>query len=116
MPVVTFVKQDITIEVPKGANLRLLALEHGVDLYVFPSNLLNCRGRGLCGTCRVKVDDLRALSPRTLTDERKCGWEGKNYRLACQSQVLDNMRVETNPRRVLGWMNHSTYERMKGNR
>jgi ferredoxin len=115
MPVVTFIKQEITVEVPQGANLRLLALKHNLDLYLFPNNLLNCRGRGLCGTCRVRVDDPRALSLRTLTDERKCGWEGKNYRLACQSQVLDNLRVETNPRKISGWMNHPTYERMKEN-
>lgn len=114
MPVVTFVKQDMTVEVPEGANLRLVALEHSIDLYLFPNNLLNCRGRGLCGTCRVKVDNPRALSPRTLAAERKCGWEGKSYRLACQSQVLDNITVETNPRKILGWMNHPTYERMKG--
>ena len=113
MPVVTFIKQDITVEVPKGANLRLMALDHGIDLYLFPKNLLNCRGRGLCGTCRVKVDDPHALSSRTLADEKKCGWEGKNYRLACQSQVVDNVVVETNPRKIRGWMNHSIYECMK---
>lgn len=113
MPLVTFVKQDLTIEVPRGANLRMVALENKVDLYVFPANLINCRGRGLCGTCRVWVDDPRALSPRTLADERKLGWEGKNYRLACQSQVLGNVSVVTNPRKVSGWMDHPTYERLK---
>lgn len=113
MPLVTFVKQDLTVEVPRGANLRQVALENKIDLYAFPSNLINCRGRGMCGTCRVKVKDHRALSPRTLADENKLGWEGKSYRLACQSQVLGDVSVITNPRRIAGWMNHSTYERMK---
>jgi ferredoxin len=113
MPLVTFVKQELTVEVPRGANLREVALQNKIDLYPFPANILNCRGRGLCGTCRVQVDDHRALSPRTLADERKLGWEGKTYRLACQSQVLDDVSVVTNPRRIMGWMDHPTYGRMK---
>ena len=113
MPLVTFVKQELSIEVPEGANLRDLALENKIDLYAFPDSLLNCRGRGLCGTCRVQVDDHRALSERTITDEKKNGWEGKTYRLACQSQVLDDVSVVTSPRRVRGWMDHSTYAAMK---
>ena len=113
MPLVTFIKQGLTIEVPRGANLREVALANKIDLYAFPNSLLNCRGRGLCGTCRVKVDDHRALSARTAADERKLGWEGKGYRLACQSQVLADVAVVTNPRRVAGWMTHATYERMK---
>ena len=113
MPLVTFVKQELSIEVPKGANLREVALENKINLYAFPDSLLNCRGRALCGTCRVQVDDHRALSPRTIGEEKKVGWEGKTFRLACQSQVLDDVAVVTNPRRILGWMDHPTYERMK---
>lgn len=113
MPLVTFVKQDLTVEVPRGANLRAVALENKIDLYAFPSNLINCRGRGMCGTCRVQVDDHRALSPRTLQDQHKLGWEGKEYRLACQSHVLGDVAVVTNPRKIAGWMAHPTYERMK---
>jgi len=113
MPLVTFVKQGLTVEVPRGTNLRQVALDNKIDLYAFPNNLLNCHGRGMCGTCRVKVADHRALSPRTYQDETKLGWEGKSYRLACQSQVLEDVSVITNPRRVSGWMDHQTYERMK---
>jgi ferredoxin len=113
MPLVTFVKQEITVEVPRGANLRQVALDNNIDLYAFPNSLLNCRGRGMCGTCRVRVDDPRALSPRTLPDERKLGWEGKDYRLACQSRVLGDVAVVTNPRKISGWMAHPTYERLK---
>jgi uncharacterized 2Fe-2S/4Fe-4S cluster protein (DUF4445 family) len=51
------------------------------------------------------------VSPRTFQDENKLGWEGKDYRLACQSQVLGDVSVITNPRKVAGWMNHPTYER-----
>jgi ferredoxin len=110
MPVVRFVKQNVTVECPVGTNLRVLALANDIDLYAFPNNVLNCRGFALCGTCRVKVDEPRALSARTPGDERKTGWEGPQYRLACQSRVLADVAVITNPRRVLGWTSHPTYQ------
>lgn len=113
MPVVHFVKQGRSIECPVGSNLRELALAHEIDLYAVPFNLLNCRGRALCGTCRVKIDEPRALSKQTTGDESKLGWEGPHYRLACQSRVLADIAVTTNPRRVLGWTNHPTYTRMQ---
>jgi ferredoxin len=114
LPVVHFVKQNLSVECPVGTNLRRLALEHGVDLYAFPNNLLNCHGRALCGTCRVRVDEPLALSARAPGDEKKNGWEGPHYRLACKSMVLADVRVITNPRRAQGWMVHPTYEWMQG--
>jgi ferredoxin len=113
MPVVYFVKQQRAVECPVGANLRDVARQNDIDVYVFPNNLANCRGNGLCGTCRVKVDNPRALSPRTRSDERKCGWEGDEYRLACQTKVLTNVSVVTAPRKVLAWTNHPTYQWMQ---
>jgi ferredoxin len=113
MPSVHFVKQNRTVQCPAGANLRRVALDNGIDLYVFPSNIINCRGFALCGTCRVRVDDPRALSQRTRSEENKLGWEGPQYRLACQSRVLADVSVVTNPRRVLGWTNHPTYQWMQ---
>ena len=113
MPIVQFVKQQRSVECPVGTNLRRLALDNGIALYVFPNNLVNCRGNGLCGTCRVRVDDPRALSAPTRTEERKCGWEGAEYRLACQTKVLADVSVVTTPRRILAWANHPTYEWMK---
>ena len=113
MPVVYFVKQQRTVECPVGTNLRRLALDNGITPYVFPNNILNCRGNGLCGTCRVKVDPPRALSQRTPSDQRKCGWEGEQYRLSCQTLVLGDVQVVTTPRRILAWANHPTYQWMQ---
>jgi len=113
MPVVSFVKQQQEVECAVGANLRRVALDNGIALYVFPTNILNCRGNGLCGTCRVRVDNPRALSARTSSDERKCGWEGEPYRLACQCRVLGSLQVVTNPRKILAWTNHPTYQWMQ---
>ena len=97
MPVVHFVKQNVTVECPVGTNLRELALANEIDLYAFPNNIFNCRGLALCGTCRVKVDEPRALSARTAGDERKNGWEGPQYRLACQSKVLADLAGDHQP-------------------
>jgi ferredoxin len=110
MPVVYFVKEQRAVECPVGANLRDVARANGIDIYSFPNNLLNCRGNGLCGTCRVGVDDPRAVSARTRCDERKTGWEGEHIRLACQTKVLADVQVTTVPRKVLAWTNHPTYQ------
>lgn len=110
MPKVHFVKQNVTVECPVGTNLREFALANDIDLYAWPYHLAHCRGFGLCGTCRVKVDEPHALSARTAADERKTGWEGAQYRLACQSRVLADVQVITNPRKALGWTKHPTYQ------
>ncbi len=113
MPSVRFVKQDLTVECPVGTNIRQLALDNEIDLYAFPANLLNCRGRALCGTCRIKIDDVRAVSPVTPDELSKVGWEGPQYRLACKSKVLADLEIVTNPRSKLGWMDHPTYKWME---
>src|SRR5262245_17288786 len=95
MPVVHFVKQERSIECPVGTNLRRLALDNKIDLYALPFNLLHCRGFGLCGTCRVMVDDPRTLSAPTPAEQRKTLWEGPQYRLACQTQVLADVSVRS---------------------
>jgi ferredoxin len=74
---------------------------------------VNCRARALCGTCRVKVDNTLAVSQRTAGDEQKNAWEGPEYRLACQTKVLADVTVITNPRRVGGWTTHPTYQWMQ---
>jgi ferredoxin len=112
MPKVHFLKQGLTVECAVGTNLRALARAHEIDPSTFPFNLVHCSALGLCG-CRVKVDAPLALSARTPIDERATGWEGPNYRLACQSNVLADVEVITSPRKVLGWANHPTYQWMR---
>src|SRR4029453_16156567 len=65
MPTVTFVHESQSFEVEDGANLRKAAIDHGINLYRGPARLLNCRGRGKCKTCRVKVEPESNASPRT---------------------------------------------------
>lgn len=113
MPTVHFVNEGRSVECPVGANIRDVARANGVQLYIFPHNLGHCRGFGLCGTCRVRVDDPRAVSARTSSDEWKCGWEGDEIRLACQTKILADVKIYTTPRKLLGWTNHDTYSWMQ---
>lgn len=114
MPTVHFVKQGKTVDCPVGTNIRELALRNEIDLYAFPANLVNCRGHALCGTCRIKIDDVRAVSAQHDDEKAKVGWEGPQYRLACRAKILADLQITTNPRaRNQGWTSHPTYKWME---
>ena len=62
MPIVKFVKEKKEVEVSEGTNLRKAAMNAGVNLYqgvngvgASVNKVLNCRGMGTCGTCRVNI-------------------------------------------------------------
>lgn len=87
--------QSKTIECDRGANLRKVLLQGDIDLYNNGAKVINCRGIGSCGTCAVKVEGevsepnwrettRLSLPPHSLT---------KNLRLACQTQVLGDVKV-----------------------
>jgi len=93
MPKVT--AQGKTFECEQGSNLRKVLLANGIDLYNGKSKVINCTGIGTCGTCAVQVEGevnqaswtektRRSLPPHSLT---------QNRRLACQTQVLGDVRV-----------------------
>jgi len=66
----------------------------------------------LVSLCRP-FPESRRVAHGGAVGERKCGWEGENYRLACQSKILADRSAITNPRKALVWMDHSTYQRMR---
>jgi len=87
--------QGKKIECDERANLRKVLLHNGIDLYNGSALFINCRGIGSCGTCAVKVEGevsaanwrdnaRRSLPPHSPTS---------NLRLACQTQVLGNVKV-----------------------
>ncbi len=108
MPKVVFVNEKKEIEVPAGANLRQEALKAGIELYPGPAKYLNCRGFGLCGTCRVLVKSgAENLSPKTLIEKLNLNlhpltalaYIGNEdaMRLACQTRVNGDCSVATTP-------------------
>ncbi len=98
MPTIKFVKENVEIDCASGANLRLKAMEHRVDLYTFGGKLMNCGGYGQCGTCVVDVTEGGFnLSPRTAVEERMLKKRPPSCRLACQAMVNGPISVVTKP-------------------
>ena len=98
MDKIKFVNEDKEAIVVDDTNLRLKAIENGIDIYKGITKLLNCRGNGKCGTCMVEVTAVAEnLSPRTLVEEKKLKKQPINYRLACQTLVKGNVAVKTKP-------------------
>jgi ferredoxin len=108
MPKVVFVNEKQEIDVPAGTNLREAATKAGISIYKGLDRYLNCRGLGLCGTCRVLVkkgmENLTAktlmerinLNAHPLTLFARIGHEDE-MRLSCQVKVNGDCTVQTQP-------------------
>jgi ferredoxin len=120
MPKVVFVNEKQEIDVPAGANLREEARKAGLSVYQGLDRYLNCRGLGLCGTCRVLVKKgMENLSPKTfmeklnlnahpLTMLARIGHE-EEMRLACQVRVNGDCTVETTP--AMNWSGENFWQK-----
>ncbi|MBF2079246.1 MAG: (2Fe-2S)-binding protein [Synechococcales cyanobacterium T60_A2020_003] len=98
MTVINFVKEGKEVVAADGANLRLKAMENGIDIYTLKGKLLNCGGYGQCGTCIIEVvDGMENLSPRTDAENRKLKRKPDTYRLACQTLVNGAVSIKTKP-------------------
>ena len=117
MPKIKFVKENKTIEVEPGTNLRKAALREGIPIYPGVDRMVNCMGLGTCTTCRVLIKKGQEnVSPPgwweklhdwvPVPDAAFCGvpahffarigHEGE-LRLACQTKVNGDIEVETQP-------------------
>jgi ferredoxin len=115
-----FVKEKKEIDVPAGANLREEARKAGIAVYAGIDRYLNCRGLGLCGTCRVLIKKgMENLSPRSfmervnlnlhpLTMFARIGHEDE-MRLSCQVRVLGDCTVETTPE--MNWSGETFWQK-----
>jgi ferredoxin len=120
MPKVTFVKEKIDLEVPAGSNLRQEARKAGIEVYKGIERYLNCRGLGLCGTCKVLVKKgMENLNKKTfmervnmnthpLTMLAALGHEDE-LRLACQVQVNGDCTIETTP--AFNWSGENFWQK-----
>lgn len=118
MPVIKFVKEKKEIEVPVGANLRQEAMRAGVNLYqglngmgASMNKLVNCRGLGTCGTCRVRIlKGMENTNEMGLIEKSKfkvplpdpvppLAFIGNEdtMRLACKTKINGDVEVETGP-------------------
>lgn len=95
---IKFVNENQEAIAADGANLRLQALEKGIDIYKLIGKMTNCGGVGQCGTCIVEiVEGMENLSPKTDFEQRKLKKKPETYRLACQTLVNGPVSVKTKP-------------------
>ncbi|MDZ8051057.1 MAG: 2Fe-2S iron-sulfur cluster-binding protein [Aulosira sp. ZfuVER01] len=95
---IKFIKENKEVIAADGANLRLKAMQNGIDIYTLIGKMTNCGGYGQCGTCIVEVvEGIENLSPRTDVENRKLKKKPENYRLACQTLVNGPVSVVTKP-------------------
>ena len=95
---INFVKENKEVIAADGANLRLKAVQNGIDIYTLFAKMTNCGGYGQCGTCIIEiVEGIENLSPRTDVENRKLQKKPENYRLACQTLVNGPVSVVTKP-------------------
>ena len=93
MPQITFIKEQYTIDVPEGVNLRTVMMDNSVQVYKGIGKIINCRGNGMCGQCRVSVMPDDNVTERTVRERAKLFLGDK--RLACQIEVNGDIRVTT---------------------
>jgi len=84
-----------SIECPQGANLRVVLLRARLPLYTRVAEALHCRGRGLCGTCAVRIEG--PVTPPTVAERRRLRLPphqpDSGLRLACQCNVLGDVTI-----------------------
>ncbi|MBD2104643.1 2Fe-2S iron-sulfur cluster-binding protein [Leptolyngbya sp. FACHB-261] len=99
MACIRFINEDKEVIAAEGANLRIKAIENGIDIYKTMAKLLNCGGSGQCGTCLVEIESgAENLSERTPFEDQKLKKKPATYRLACQALVNGDVAVKTKPR------------------
>ena len=85
MPKVTFLPHKKEIQVDEGEILIRAALEAGVHVNA------SCGGEGLCGKCRVMIEEGHVEDG---TSEKLSRQDVENgYRLACRSRVVEDLVV-----------------------
>jgi 2Fe-2S ferredoxin len=93
MPTIHFRKNLPNLQVEVGANLMQSLLAAGLPV------ASSCNGDGVCSKCRITIlQGHENISPigaleQTLRDRNRIPRE---QRIACQSQVLGNITVDTN--------------------
>ena len=93
MPTIRFAGQSI--ECPPGANLRMVLTRARLPLYNSAASALNCRGRGTCGTCAVRIEG-EVSEPKGIEKMRLSvppHSRESGLRLACQTKVLGDLEV-----------------------
>jgi ferredoxin len=93
---VHFERENRTIQVELGENLRQAAIRNKFSIYANIHKILNCRGRGLCTACTVQIV-AGNVKPRNEIEIEKLTKKPSDFRMACQVAVNDDLVVKTHP-------------------
>ena len=74
-----------------------MAIANKISLYPHIFKLLNCRGRGLCSSCRVEIVSGEVSERNEIEDKnlKRALKKNPELRLACQIKVEDNLVVRS---------------------
>lgn len=90
MPKVTFVSDDVTLDVADNASLQDVAQDNNLSV---PFGCTN----GICGTCLITVKEgAEHISPQTDQEKETLGtlMAQPNQRLACQCKVAGDITFD----------------------
>lgn len=93
---VHFERENRTIQVEPGENLRKAAIRNKFSIYPGIHKVLNCRGRGLCTACSVAIVEGN-VDPRNEVETEKLAKKPDDFRMACQITVNNDLVVKTHP-------------------
>ena len=93
---VHFERENRTIQVEPGENLRKAAIRNKFSVYAHIHKILNCRGRALCTACTVQIV-AGNVAPRNEAETEKLAQKPPDFRLACQITVDDDLIIKTHP-------------------
>jgi len=82
---ITFLPHNISIQVPEGETILRAALEAGVHINA------SCGGEGVCGKCRVIIEDGAVTS--SVSEKLSQEDIDKGYCIACQTTVRNDLTV-----------------------
>ena len=92
---IQFPYQNRTIKVEPGVNLREAAIANKLSVYPHIFKILNCRGRGLCTSCKVEIVSGNVDPRNDVENNQLKSSKNPNLRLACQITVKDNLVVRS---------------------
>ena len=98
MPKVHFLNEIVTVEAQPGQTIQEVAEAHGIMLHRGFWTWANCRGLGLCGSCKVWTRPLvpNALSEKGFLEKVKPNVRGQ-IRVGCLARILGDCEVRTKP-------------------
>ncbi|CAB1114552.1 unnamed protein product [Ectocarpus sp. CCAP 1310/34] len=91
-------KPELVLTAPSGANLRDFLTENGINVYQSVTRWTNCKGKQLCGTCIVAIDEgLEGTTIRSVDESSTLRDNPPNYRLSCVTNMYDDVTVTVFP-------------------